>query len=649
MTTSSVSTVPSDATPLTAPEEGFWNTGFTEGAKAVRHLKATPSPGADYIGRDFFGIVAKVKSIWGFIQTYFRSDALLEQNLKDLLTVRTFLKELCNQTMPFEQKQTMALQSLSTIVAYREPDVFKGHFHSFTFNFPLEDGTTTATYRLEEIIDLGSGMKAFGFMSDTQGAPPLLLYHGTFPYTGAPACLATVKADFEKGGAGFETFRTAQGRIEEWLCRSTHEGASKAVVSGHSLGGSLGLYTAVYCPQYVREATVFSAPGVGKETYEEWNAVKASTPAPKISVYNSAGDIVCTQGGTHSIGNVFIGKHNDVSTWFYNKMDLHKRPYLLYTPGFNYEQLKETQGYTHDRRQLILGSLGATVVTGLALLTKCVIIPALLVMIAAGTWPLLLTSLGVALVSLAALLMARRAYTNHIERNATKLLSAYTNRYDDLSALRSDLKNKDISPQAFAFYYRTQFYSQGDIHLPFKVALIKELKTVYDFTPEKEEEITLKEKQAVDILFHPEEFLSSSHALRKTWASVSSPSFLRSLELADAQISRLRKTYKDRDQIIDEFNTGKISLFEFAYFSRRQMKPEQRPIKIHQSMYKPLVDAFCKRVGIDKPSERGYIYVLSDIMRKNRGEYQNFIEAWKRLQEPDFEHALIQAELRKSA
>ena len=553
---------------MTAPTQvSSW---LSEGRK-VCDLTTMPSPGASYSGRDVFGIIACIKTIWGGAHRLWRSDALLEQNLKDLLSVRAYLSDLRGANIELETKRVVALQALSMIVAYREPDLFKEHFHSFTFDFPLKEGS--ANYSLEEIIDLGSGIKAFGFVSEQKEAPPLLLYHGTFSYTGSRACLSTIRACFEIEGPGYATFKRNQDKITNWLA-SKATGGTQAIVSGHSLGASFALYTAVDCAQHVQEATVFSAPGVNKEMHAAYTKLPKK---PQISVYNPKGDIICTLGGSHTVGDVYEGKGASVSTSLFNILPLHISPFLLKGKNFVYTKIVNTANYTKDIRPPLLAGAYGGMGFALYLLTKLALIPTITALVIAGTWPLALAAVIGGVVLFSCLYLVRTALMKieqkRIEKTAQKKLFFKT-----LEELKEALKNKEITPKEFAYCYRTQFYSLEIEKIPFKVALLKELTKAYHDIAGLGGSINfenMKEEKVVTYLFHPHRLFDElestkeskkdlgpgfdTNPLRTAWKEVSSPAFLAALEQYMSAITA-DHTYENEKNLQAAFNSQEITL-----------------------------------------------------------------------------------------
>lgn len=523
---------------IRAPGDGFWSRFSTE-AQAVRHITAIP----------------KIKGILGSIKHLWHSESLVKQNLRDLLTLRTFLSELCEkEDVDPAIKRFMALQALSLIVAYREPDLFNSHFHSFTFDFPNEWGEPV-TYRLSDIIDLGGGMKAFGFVPDVEGKPPLLLYHGTFPFPGAPGHLASVMADFEKEGAGFATFRKNKEAIEAWLKENAPY--RNVIVSGHSLGGSFGIYTGVFLADYVKEATVFNAPGVNRETYETWKSYCREIPwaldTTQIDVFNDKGDIVPRYGGDYTVGKVYEGSHEDVSPSIMNELELHNAPLFLKQAGFVYQLQKQKEVQTQDLRFFILSGMLVLPVggllAGLAILISNVIIPVITSLVVAGTWPVLIAAMAGALIAiaLASLIHAlvKRGQEKQIEQ-MKHILGKPSEPYRTIDALRRDLAIGRISAREFAYYYKTQFYSpesgQG-IFVPFKVALLREIAFVFRVHAQDTALMNIwapkTQEEALQFLFHPEKYLErvcsqvsdsiSEIKVRQAWDAIKDPLFFRAL------------------------------------------------------------------------------------------------------------------------
>jgi|GEM_PF-3990664 len=168
---------------------------------------------------------------------------------KNILGVRRVVEsliELCTGYAgkdPGAQKtiRQKAYSQLAFYLAYQEPDLFADQAGTLKFPFPKEDGTV-GQYVLDETIDFGGGLKAFGFRGLDPSDPPLMIFHGTHMKSYSSGMGRTVIADLDPFGVGRTHYQLNEDAIQAWLQKATNNGQNKAIVCGHSLGGCFATY-----------------------------------------------------------------------------------------------------------------------------------------------------------------------------------------------------------------------------------------------------------------------------------------------------------------------------------------------------------------------------------------------------------------------
>lgn len=238
-----------------------------------------------------------------------------EKNLAGIKHVIEELYKICKNSNPkislpesvkFSGKQCQAYSQLAFYLAYQEPDLFANAVGTLKFPFPQDDGSTTY-YTLDQTIDFGGGVKAFGFLGQSPQDSPILLFHGTPMKTCSSGMGRAVIADIDPFGVGFVHYQLNKKAVEKWLQKATKRSKTKARVCGHSLGGCFATFSGVEFPAYVQQVIAFNAPSVDKRTYSKYNAMKDKGKL-KITTFNAQEDRFSDYGNGFRVGNLVKGK-----------------------------------------------------------------------------------------------------------------------------------------------------------------------------------------------------------------------------------------------------------------------------------------------------------------------------------------------------
>jgi len=143
-----------------------------------------------------------------------------------------------------------------------------------------------------------------------QGPPPAVVaFRGTSEKRG-------IQDDTTKAGVGAYQFASNEGRIRDALGMT----GGKAIVTGHSLGGSLAQLAATNYPGSVSRVVSFQAPGIPQEEVEKLRKHNAeAAPADKVSSthHRADGDLVHMAGEGLTDGDVYTYESKGIS----NPMD----------------------------------------------------------------------------------------------------------------------------------------------------------------------------------------------------------------------------------------------------------------------------------------------------------------------------------------
>ena len=187
--------------------------------------------------------------------------------------------------------EKMTAEVLCKVIAYRNLE------EGDTISIPiLKDGKKgIVKYRVDSVFNLWKQVLAFALLPENDRGLPLLLYRGTEFNIATRAGRATMLSDLDPEGPGHKMFNAGREEIKKWL----HGPAKKnAIVMGHSLGGALANYTAIYEHDSISKEVpsyTFNAPGIDAPVVSEWEAIPEDK-RPNIAAYITQGDVVAKFG-----------------------------------------------------------------------------------------------------------------------------------------------------------------------------------------------------------------------------------------------------------------------------------------------------------------------------------------------------------------
>lgn len=163
-------------------------------------------------------------------------------------------------------------------------------------------------YRLDKKFDLGGKIPAFGFSSQIEGYPPLLIFRSTNSMLEEIDTLPAMVANLHPEGPGWKLFTHSQKEVLNWLEEKTKQGTQKARTVGYSLGGALAAYYLTYHPQYFNQtdynpSIILDAPGVNSQIEKKWTE---TAEKPLVFTFVNRGDLI------PKVGNFLIGRAFEV-------------------------------------------------------------------------------------------------------------------------------------------------------------------------------------------------------------------------------------------------------------------------------------------------------------------------------------------------
>jgi Lipase (class 3) len=211
---------------------------------------------------------------------------------QDIIITNQFLKLVSDHIHDLPMRTLITAEILAKILAYR----------NLTENLSIEIPTdaSTSPFVIDSYFDLWRGMPAFGLLPKKPGVAPILLFRGTVFSFSTKSGLASLLSDLDPRGPGHTVFLKAREEIRSWLSKVGKE--TKPRVIGHSLGGSLASYVAIYDHELLNTTSpsvIFNSPGVHKDLAQQWKNL--SNP-PALYSFVSRGDPISKLG--HLFGDV---------------------------------------------------------------------------------------------------------------------------------------------------------------------------------------------------------------------------------------------------------------------------------------------------------------------------------------------------------
>jgi hypothetical protein len=236
---------------------------------------------------DNFGRFSTSKSLIGVVSLE-SSDVIVTQHLLKIIfeTLKSSrILELCT------------IEILSKVLAYRNLQ------ENMKIWVPIATATDHVEYVefvVDTIFDLWHQHTAFGLRPvSVSHISPILLFRGTDFSFNRQGGRASILSDLDPDGPGRRLYLCCRSSIRHWLLQMSHLG-EKTRVLGHSLGGVLATYAAVYEHDLISKNPLqasysFNAPGITEDLLADWNDL-AEEDRPSFYSFVTRGDIVSKFG-----------------------------------------------------------------------------------------------------------------------------------------------------------------------------------------------------------------------------------------------------------------------------------------------------------------------------------------------------------------
>lgn len=155
-------------------------------------------------------------------------------------------------------------------------------------------------FTIDTIFDLWKKHVAFGLCPHNhEEALPILLYRGTDLSVLTESGRASLISDLDPEGPGKRLFHNSRADIRRWLMQLSQQG-KKISVMGHSLGGVMAIYTALYEHSFLSKdpnnpSYAFNPPGLAFDLTEEWSMIPLEE-RPAFMNLITRGDIISKFG-----------------------------------------------------------------------------------------------------------------------------------------------------------------------------------------------------------------------------------------------------------------------------------------------------------------------------------------------------------------
>lgn len=258
----------------------------------------------------------------------------------DISQIQSRLSDICVQVdrgdLDPGHGHLACMELLSKQLAYKRENLLekargKSEFHVIV---PHESGQgfKRVIYLVDEMVRFGNNLAGGHLMALSmkpadahEQACPIVLYHGTKinPITDDNST-DTFLANFDPRGIGRSALNFFGTRLERGLDhffdQVTQNGARKAIVLGHSLGGTLAELSAVYKSEAVDRAYLFNAPGshfyaYQKAQVDQQRAISEQQRYPKIYRFETKPGTDSIIGlGSRKIGRVIhVARENETT------------------------------------------------------------------------------------------------------------------------------------------------------------------------------------------------------------------------------------------------------------------------------------------------------------------------------------------------
>lgn len=247
-----------------------------------------PNPNLKYFS-DNFGRFSTSKSLIGVVSLE-PSDVIVTQHLLKIIydTLKSSrIVELCTNEI------------LSKVVAYRD---LKENMKLFIPIVISAEKVEYVEFVVDTIFDLWQKHTAFGLRPVTQSnVSPILLFRGTDFSLNRQGGRASILSDLDPDGPGRRLYLSCRSTLRYWLLQMSHLG-EKTRVLGHSLGGVLATYAALYehdllSKNPLQASYSFNAPGITDDLFKDWEDLPLEE-RPSFYSFVTRGDIVSKFGQT---------------------------------------------------------------------------------------------------------------------------------------------------------------------------------------------------------------------------------------------------------------------------------------------------------------------------------------------------------------
>lgn len=194
----------------------------------------------------------------------------------DLNHIQTILYQMEGASEP------AVAEILTKVLAYRT--LKEGAEIKIPFNGSLHK------YRLDRIFDLWQHIPAFGFVSDS--ASPILLFRGTQFSPFIQSGRASIVADLDPKGPGYDLYQGSREEITSWL--KSQDQQTRAM--GYSLGAALASYALILdAPHFSKTESsyLFHLPGIPPHLLHRFEEL---TEPPACHSFVCLGDVVSKIG-----------------------------------------------------------------------------------------------------------------------------------------------------------------------------------------------------------------------------------------------------------------------------------------------------------------------------------------------------------------
>jgi hypothetical protein len=245
-----------------------------------------PNPNLKYFS-DNFGRFSTSKSLIGVVSLE-PSDVIVTQHLLKIIydTLKSSrIVELCTNEI------------LSKVLAYRD---LKENIKLLIPIVLHEEKVEYVEFIVDTIFDLWQKHTAFGLRpTSVSNVSPILLFRGTDFSLNRQGGRASILSDLDPDGPGRRLYLSCRSTLRYWLLQMSHLG-EKTRVLGHSLGGVLATYAAVYehdllSKNPLQASYSFNAPGITEDLFKDWEDLPLEE-RPSFYSFVTRGDIVSKFG-----------------------------------------------------------------------------------------------------------------------------------------------------------------------------------------------------------------------------------------------------------------------------------------------------------------------------------------------------------------